>query len=120
MIACLIAFLAPELPGLFQFIFGGNAIPDWFNSKNLFWVAAILIGLFSGPNQSASRTYMARLTPSVKRNEFFGFYAFSGKMTAFVGPFLFGMVIRYFDTQQAGLIVIFILFFLGYKLMKRL
>ena len=120
MIACLIAFLAPELPGLSQFIFGGNAIPDWFNSKNLFWVAAILIGLFSGPNQSASRTYMARLTPSEKRNEFFGFYAFSGKMTAFVGPFLFGLATRYFDTQQAGLIVIFILFFVGYKLMKRL
>ena len=55
-----------------------------------------------------------------KRNEFFGFYAFSGKMTAFVGPFLFGLVTRYFDTQQAGLIIIFILFFLGYKLMKRL
>ena len=120
MIACLIAFLAPELPGLFQFIFGGNAIPDWFNAKNLFWVAAILIGLFSGPNQSASRTYMARLTPAEKRNEFFGLYAFSGKMTAFVGPFLFGLATRFFDTQQAGLIVIFILFFVGYKLMKRL
>ena len=83
-------------------------------------MAAILIGLFSGPNQSASRTYMARLTPSKKRNEFFGFYAFSGKMTAFVGPFLFGLSTRYFNTQQAGLIIIFFLFFLGYKLMKRL
>ena len=73
MIACLISFLAPELPDLFQFIFGGNAIPDWFNSKKLFWVAAILIGFFSGPNQSASRTYMARLTPAEKRNEFLDF-----------------------------------------------
>ncbi len=120
MIACLIAFLAPELPGLFQFIFGGNAIPDWFNSKNLFWIAAILIGLFSGPNQSASRSYMARITPEEKRNEFFGFYAFSGKMTAFLGPFLFGLATAYFETQQAGLIVIFVLFFVGYKLTKRL
>ena len=63
---------------------------------------------------------MARLTPAEKRNEFFGFYAFSGKMTAFVGPFLFGLATSYFDTQQAGLIMIFILFFVGYKLMKRL
>jgi len=120
MMACLIAFLAPELPGLFQFIFGGNAIADWFNSKNLFWIAAILIGLFSGPNQSASRTYMARITPKEKRNEFFGFYAFSGKMTAFLGPFLFGLATTYFDTQQAGLIVVFVFFIIGYKLMKRL
>ena len=120
MLACLIAFLAPELPGLFQFIFGGRAIPDWFNAKNLFWLAAILIGLFSGPNQSASRTYMARITPPEKRNEFFGFYAFSGKMTAFLGPFLFGLATAYFETQQAGLIVICILFFIGYRLTKRL
>ncbi len=120
MIASLIAFLAPELPGLFQFIFGGNAIPYWFNSQNLFWLAAILIGFFSGPNQSASRSYMARLIPREKINEFFGFYAFSGKMTAFVGPFLFGLATRYFETQQAGLIIIFILFFIGYKLMRRL
>jgi MFS transporter, UMF1 family len=120
MLACLIAFLAPELPGLFQFIFGGKAIPTWFNSKLLFWIAAILIGLFSGPNQSASRTYMARITPVEKRNEFFGFYAFSGKMTAFMGPFLFGLVTGYFETQQAGLIIVFILFYIGYRLMKRL
>ena len=120
MTACLIAFLAPELPGLFQFIFGGKAIPDWFNAKNLFWMAAILIGLFSGPNQSASRSHMARITPQKKRNEFFGFYAFSGKMTAFLGPFLFGLATSYFESQQAGLIVIFILFFIGYRLMKAL
>ena len=63
---------------------------------------------------------MASLTPAEKRNEFFGFYALSGKMTAFVGPFLFGLATSYFNTQQAGLIIIFILFFIGYKLMKRL
>lgn len=119
-IASLIAFVAPELPGLLQYIFGGNAIPNWFTSKLLFWIAAILIGFFSGPNQSASRSYMARITPSEKRNEFFGLYAFSGKMTAFLGPFLFGLATTYYQTQQAGLVVVCTLFILGYMLLKRL
>lgn len=120
MIACVIAFLSPEIPGVLQLVFGGDEIPDWLNSKNLFWIAAILIGLFSGPNQSSSRAMMARITPSEKRNEFFGFYAFSGKSTSFVGPLLFGWATSYFQTQQAGLLVISLLFLLGYFLLRRI
>ena len=60
MIACLIAFLAPELPGLFQFIFGGNAIPDWFNSKNLFWIACICLRKSSKPACSNLQSIFGR------------------------------------------------------------
>ena len=118
-LACLIAVLSPELPGLFELIFGGNAIPQWFNSKSVFWMAAIFIGLFSGPNQSSSRSLMARITPEKNRNEFFGFYAFSGKATAFVGPLLFGMATTFFNTQQAGLFVVILLFSCGYLFLKK-
>ena len=118
-LACLIAILSPELPGLLQLIFGGDALPDWFNSKFLFWVSAVFIGLFSGPNQSSSRSLMSALTPKDKQNEFFGFYAFSGKATAFVGPLLFGWATAYFNTQQAGLFVIIGLFVIGYLLLKK-
>jgi UMF1 family MFS transporter len=118
-LACLIAVLSPELPGLFELIFGGSAIPQWFNSKSLFWIAAIFIGLFSGPNQSSSRSLMARITPEKNRNEFFGFYAFSGKATAFVGPLLFGMVTSFFNTQQAGLLIVILLFSCGYLFLKK-
>ncbi len=59
-------------------------------SKTVFWVAGILIGICSGPNQASSRSLMSRFTPANKQNEFFGFFAFSGKATAFVGPFLLG------------------------------
>ena len=47
-----------------------------------------MVGFSSGPNQSSSRSLMASLTPKDKQNEFFGFFAFSGKITAFLGPFL--------------------------------
>lgn len=119
-IACLIASLAPELPGLCELIFGGDSIPDWFNSKNIFWIAAIFIGFFAGPNQSSSRALMSKITPEDKQNEFFGFYAFSGKATAFLGPLLFAWSSQFFESQQAGLLAIMLMFYLGYLLFKRL
>ena len=58
----------------------------------IFWLAGILVGFASGPNQSSSRSLMARFSPKNKQNEFFGFFAFSGKITAFLGPFLLAQV----------------------------
>jgi UMF1 family MFS transporter len=58
-----------------------------------FWVAATLIGLMMGPNQSASRSLLARLVPEHKHAEFFGLYAFSGKMSSIFGPLVYGAVV---------------------------
>src|SRR5690606_32565568 len=52
-------------------------------NETLFWIAGLLVGVFGGPNQSASRSLMGRFTPPNKENEFYGFFAFSGKLTAF-------------------------------------
>ena len=53
--------------------------PETGYPKQLFWIAAILIGLMVGPNQSCSRSLMSKLIPSNKKNEFFGFFSFTGK-----------------------------------------
>ena len=79
-----------------------------------FWVAGILIGIFVGPNQSASRSLMGRFVPPDKENEFFGFFAFSGKATAFLGPFLLGVLTEAFDTQRAGVAVVLALLAVGF------
>ena len=68
-----------------------------------FWVLGAAIGMFFGPVQSASRSLMARLTPIGKESEMFGLYALSGKVTAFVGPWLVGGVALAYDSQRAGL-----------------
>ena len=81
--------------------------------------SSAVCGLFWA-NQSSGRSLMSALTPKEKRNEFFGFYAFSGKATAFVGPLLFGWATACFNTQQAGLFVVVALFILGYLLLKGL
>ena len=67
-----------------------------------FWVAGIGIGLFVGPNQSASRSLMGRFVPKGRQNEFFGFFAFSGKVTSFAGPLLLGAATQWFGDQRAG------------------
>jgi len=119
MVAMLLAVFAPEIRPFLQYTLGGSVIPTWLNSKNIFWIAAVLIGAFSGPNQAASRSLMGRFTPESKKNEFFGFFAFSGKATAFAGPFLLGTLTVAFDSQRVGISVIFFFFLLGFILLNR-
>ena len=77
------------------------------------WAAGLAMGLFVGPNQSASRSLFARFVPEVKRNEFFGFFAFSGKITAFAGPLLLGTATAAFGSQRAGVATVLIFFVVG-------
>ena len=99
----LIAYLAPE-----------TDFP-----KEMFWAAGVFIGLMVGPNQSCSRSLMAQLTPKEKQNEFFGFFALTGKATSFLGPLLFGFItLKY--SQQIALWVVIVFFAIGLFLFNRI
>lgn len=63
------------------------------DSVSGFWVAATLIGLMMGPNQSASRSLLARMVPDQKQAEFFGLFAFSGKLSSLLGPLVYASVV---------------------------
>lgn len=82
-----------------------------------FWVSGLLIGLFVGPNQSASRSLLGRFVPHKLENEFFGFFAFSGKLTAFIGPFLLGILTGVSGSQRVGISIVIALFVLGLVLL---
>ncbi len=94
-------------------LIGASATAIFIESKAAFWGCAVVIGLFIGPNQSASRAYLSRLTPPEKTNEFFGFFAFSGKATAFLGPVLYGQLTGLFDSQRVGMMTVPALFLIG-------
>ena len=94
-------------------LFITTAIAVWAPTRFWFWVAGILLGIFCGPNQSASRSLMGRFVPDKHQSEFFGFFAFSGKATAFMGPFLLGQVVRVFHSQRAGIASILLFFVVG-------
>lgn len=120
--------------GIGAFLFG--FIDDWIGGKNtilitlvglsagclvavfttdvrLFWAAGILIGLLVGPNQASSRSLLGRFIPPTKENEFFGFFAFSGKLTAFMGPLALGAVTALFESQRAGIATVLLFFLVG-------
>lgn len=82
-------------------------------TKAWFWVAGIAIGIFVGPNQSASRSLMGRFTPEKHQAEFFGFYTLSGKITSFMGPIMLGTVTAMFQNQRAGVATVLLFFLAG-------
>ena len=123
-VSTILAFLAPYLDIFSDVILDVN----FFNyslyysltfPQLIFWVAGILIGLMIGPNQSCSRSLMSQLTPEKKQNEFFGFFALTGKATSFLGPLLFGIISNFYS-QQFALWVVIIFFIFGYFLLNRI
>lgn len=98
-VGCLAAVLVTSKPGL--------------------WIAGLFIGLFVGPNQAASRSLLGRFVPHEKEAEFYGFFAFSGKAIAFLGPFMLGEFTRIFQSQRAGVAALLIFFVVGAALLTR-
>jgi UMF1 family MFS transporter len=88
-------------------------------TKTMFWLFGVPLGLFVGPAQSASRSMMARLAPADMRTEFFGLYAVSGKATAFIGPALVALFTDMFQSQRAGMASIVAFFVIGLWLLRR-
>lgn len=86
-------------------------------SQALFWTFGVLLGIFVGPVQAASRSFLARMAPAELRNEIFGLYALSGKATAFLGPLTVGWLTYLFDSQRIGMSAIIALFLIGLLLM---
>lgn len=82
-------------------------------SKVLFWLLGMAIGVFVGPIQAASRSFMARLAPKDMETEMFGLFAFSGKALAFVGPLLVSTATLQFGSQRLGMATILCLFLAG-------
>lgn len=88
-------------------------------SLTWFWITGLTLGIFVGPVQAASRTYMARVAPDHLKNQMFGLLALSGKVTAFVGPLLVGWLTYFADSQRVGMSVIVAMFVLGFILLLR-
>ncbi|HQW66428.1 MAG TPA: MFS transporter [Gemmatimonadales bacterium] len=89
------------------------AIAVWAPTRDWFWVAGVLIGIFVGPNQSSSRSLLGRFVPERHQTEFFGLYAFSGKAAAFLGPLLLGAATTAFASQRAGMATVIVFFVIG-------
>lgn len=82
-----------------------------------FWIGGMVLGIFVGPVQAASRSYLARVAPEHLRTEMFGLFAFSGKATAFAGPLLVGWITGLTGSQRWGMSTVLLFFLAGFLLM---
>ena len=80
--------------------------------KAVFIGLAMVMGLFIGPVQSASRTMAARLSDPGQIGQTFGIYSLSGRVVSFFGPAAFAWAVMEFGSQRAGMATI-LLFWLG-------
>ena len=83
------------------------------DSKTSIYIAGLWIGIFVGPNQAASRSLLGRFVPESKETEFYGFFAFSGKAIAFLGPLMYGEISRITGNSRIGMASILVFFVLG-------
>ncbi len=136
----LFAILLNVTAGLGAFAFGW--IDDWIGAKRTiiisviglivlgaavllvegklwFYIVGAALGVFVGPAQSASRSLMARLAPEEMRNEMFGLYAFSGKATAFLGPFVVTVLTAATDNMRIGMSSILVFLLVGLLIFLR-
>ncbi len=96
---------------LFGLILAGLAIL-MVHDKYHFIAMAMVLGIFIGPVQAASRTLAGRLAPVGMVTQTYGLYALTGKSVSFLGPMAYAGAVTVFGTQQAGMMTI-ILFWLA-------
>ncbi len=102
---CIVALVAT--------VFYGSLIAQ---TKSEFFFNVMVISLFIGSIQSASRVMMSKLLSSNDLGKGFGLFSFSGRITAFAGPLLVGTM-TYLYSQRIGLLSVSFLFVLGFFLM---
>ncbi|GAB2862895.1 MFS transporter [Nocardioides pacificus] len=93
----------------------------------IFWIFGLILCIFVGPAQSASRTFLARLIPEGQEGQVFGLYATTGRAVSFLAPALFsgalwlGMVLTgaddIDDAQHWGILGIILVLVLGLALL---
>jgi UMF1 family MFS transporter len=66
---------------------------------------------------SSSRTLLARMAPPEKMGQFFGLFAFSGKVTAFLAPLAVAATTTITGSQRLGVGIIFAFLVVGLLLM---
>jgi UMF1 family MFS transporter len=74
-------------------IFGAGVFFFHDGGAKAFWVFGLLLCIFVGPAQSASRTFLARLIPAGREGEVFGLYATTGRAVSFMAPMLWSVFI---------------------------
>ncbi|MGL4339125.1 MAG: MFS transporter [Rhodoglobus sp.] len=72
--------------------------------KTVFWIGGLLLTIFVGPAQAASRSLLARVTPAGRESEIFGLWATTGRAASFISPLLWSSLIAITGAQYWGIL----------------
>lgn len=79
-----------------------------------FYVLSFVVGLVIGTTPALGRAILSSyLTRHEDAIEFFGFNAFASRISAVLGPLLFGIISSTFESQKLGLLSLIVFFGLG-------
>lgn len=82
-----------------------------------FWIVGLTLTMFVGPIQSASRSFLARITPEGREGEIFGLYATTGRAVSFMAPGLFALFVGLSGDTRLGILGIVVILLAGLLLM---
>jgi UMF1 family MFS transporter len=78
-----------------------------------FLILGILVAGVLGVSQSLPRSIFQTMIPKGRDAEYFSFFALSGKMTSFLGPFVFGVVHQWSGNPRLSILALSCFFIVG-------
>jgi UMF1 family MFS transporter len=112
-------------PNSVFFVVSVSTEPVWASpyfrtlSEILYFVTFQVFAALALTSLSASRTFMARISPPEKATQFFGLYGLSGTVTLFLGPLMVASTTDWFQSQQLGFTSLIVLMVIGTVLLFR-
>ena len=95
-----------------------NVWEPWGLSVGLqFLILGGSMGTLLGGSQGLARSLFGQMVPESRSAEFFGFFGFFGKVAAFIGPLLYGLMTVMFDSR-VGILSIAMLILIGTVMMR--
>jgi UMF1 family MFS transporter len=79
----------------------------------IFWIGGLVLSLFVGPTQSASRSLLARVSNNRNEGELFGLYATTGRLVVWLSPLLFWILTTTLGAQYWGILAIVFVLLVG-------
>lgn len=78
-----------------------------------FWVCGLMLCVFVGPAQSASRSLLTRVAPPGRESQIFGLYATTGRAASFLAPLAFATFVAVSGSQRWGILGLVLVIALG-------
>jgi UMF1 family MFS transporter len=101
-----ISLIGLVVAGLGVFIFHDSG-------QVVFWIGGLILCLFVGPAQSASRSFLTRVTPPERQGAAFGLYATTGRAATFLAPVAFTTFVAVGGATFWGMLGIVLIILIG-------